>query len=65
MFLDAAVMLRGQPQKHLLVTWAGLVQQPCRAGRYAPVTYEQSRSRAAQMLAALGSNSLVTETDGT
>ena len=63
MFLDAAAMLRGRPRKHLLVTWAGLVmQQPRKVGR-AALTYEQSYSRAAQMLAALESSSLVNETD--
>jgi hypothetical protein len=26
-FLDAALLLRGQPQEHLLQTWAGILQQ--------------------------------------
>lgn len=64
MFLDAATMLRGQPQEHLLVTWAGLVQRPRRAGRSAPAAFEQLRFRASQMLAVLESSSLVTSPAG-
>jgi hypothetical protein len=65
MFLDAAIMLRGRPQEHLLVTWAGLLQRPRKPNRSAPVEHDQLRFTAYQMLAALESHSLITNPSGT
>lgn len=65
MFLDAAIILRGQPQEHLLVTWAGLMQRPRSPGRSAPVAMDKLHSKASQMLDALESNSLITNLYGT
>jgi hypothetical protein len=60
MFLDAAIMLQGQPRDDLLATWVGLLQRPRMPGRNAPVSLNTLQLKAAGMLTALENSSLLT-----
>jgi hypothetical protein len=59
LFLDAALLMRGQPREHLLQAWAGVLQQQGQRARWQPPTLAHSRRRAEALWAACAGATLV------
>jgi hypothetical protein len=59
MFLDAALLMRGQSQEHLLQAWAGILQQQEDDGLQDPPTLVQTQHSAEMLWNACASATLV------